>query len=226
MQVVSSGPEPFDRGGWKEHLRTADLSAGVYTLKAGGFDPQALHDEDELYVCTAGRGTLWTQTATTPIEPGVAVFVPAGEEHRFIDITEDLTLVAAFAPGEETRKDAEYWPDFEALAASEEVEVPSEHADGTPFSVPIWMVRYEDALYARSFRGSQAAWYRNAVETKWVRLSAGPVSRLAFVLPVGDFLCEEIDAAYRTKYAQYAENYLPPMLTDEIVATTLRLTPR
>jgi hypothetical protein len=29
---------------------------------------------------------------------GSVVFVPAGEEHRFVDITEELTLLVVFGP--------------------------------------------------------------------------------------------------------------------------------
>jgi len=32
-----------------------------------------------------------------PVEPGSVVFVPAGEAHKFTDITEDLALVVVFA---------------------------------------------------------------------------------------------------------------------------------
>jgi mannose-6-phosphate isomerase-like protein (cupin superfamily) len=36
--------------------------------------------------------------ATVEVTPGTALYVPAGEEHRFHDITEDLTVVVFFAP--------------------------------------------------------------------------------------------------------------------------------
>jgi hypothetical protein len=32
------------------------------------------------------------------VGPGSVVFVAAGEEHRFVDVTEDLTLLVLFAP--------------------------------------------------------------------------------------------------------------------------------
>jgi mannose-6-phosphate isomerase-like protein (cupin superfamily) len=38
-----------------------------------------------------------------PVEPGSVVFVPAGEGHKFTDITEDLALVVVFAPRYESR---------------------------------------------------------------------------------------------------------------------------
>ena len=37
------------------------------------------------------------------VEPGTVVFVPAGEEHRFVDVEEDLTVLVVFGPAEESR---------------------------------------------------------------------------------------------------------------------------
>jgi hypothetical protein len=36
------------------------------------------------------------------MRPGAVAFVPAGEEHRFIDITEDFTVLVVFGPAEGT----------------------------------------------------------------------------------------------------------------------------
>jgi quercetin dioxygenase-like cupin family protein len=88
---------------WVEHLRGPDLSVGTYSLPAGGTDPQQPHTEDEIYICTGGRATLWTPTGSVPMSPGSVAFVPAGEEHRFIDIEEDFTVIVVFAPAEGTR---------------------------------------------------------------------------------------------------------------------------
>jgi mannose-6-phosphate isomerase-like protein (cupin superfamily) len=49
-------------------------------------------------VVQAGRATLVTPAGTAAVGPGSVVFVPAGETHRFTDITEDLALVVVFAP--------------------------------------------------------------------------------------------------------------------------------
>jgi len=34
--------------------------------------------------------------------PGSVAFVPAGEEHRFIDVDEDFTVLVVFGPAEGT----------------------------------------------------------------------------------------------------------------------------
>jgi mannose-6-phosphate isomerase-like protein (cupin superfamily) len=88
---------------WAEHLRVDDLSCGTYSLAAGATDPQEPHTEDEIYICTTGRATLWTPDATAEMTPGVVTFVPAREEHRFIDIVEDFTALVVFAPPEGSR---------------------------------------------------------------------------------------------------------------------------
>uniref|UniRef100_A0AAU2VRE5 Cupin domain-containing protein n=1 Tax=Streptomyces sp. NBC_00008 TaxID=2903610 RepID=A0AAU2VRE5_9ACTN len=83
---------------WVEQLRTSDLSVGTYCIPAGGLDTQSPHTEDEIYVVTAGRAKIRTPDRTADVGPGAVVFVPAGEEHRFIDVTEDLALLVVFGP--------------------------------------------------------------------------------------------------------------------------------
>lgn len=93
--TAATGSEPNH---WAEHMASKDLSLGTYSIPAGGTDDQEPHTEDEVYVVQAGRATLVTPSGTVPVEPGSVVFVPAGETHKFTDITEDLALVVIFAP--------------------------------------------------------------------------------------------------------------------------------
>lgn len=37
--------------------------------------------------------------------PGAVLFVPAGEEHRFVDIEEPLDVIVVFGPAEYTKKE-------------------------------------------------------------------------------------------------------------------------
>ncbi|MFE1951879.1 cupin domain-containing protein [Streptomyces sp. NPDC059524] len=83
---------------WTEQLRRPDLSVGTYCIPAGGKDTQSPHTEDEIYVVTAGRATITTPDRSAEVGPGAVIFVPAGEEHRFTDITEDLALLVVFGP--------------------------------------------------------------------------------------------------------------------------------
>ena len=102
MQIFADAgmytPPDGDPNHWVVHLNSDDLSLGTYSIPAGGLDDQTPHTEDEIYVVRAGRATLVTPSGITAVEPGSVVFVPAGELHRFADITEDLALVVVFAP--------------------------------------------------------------------------------------------------------------------------------
>jgi quercetin dioxygenase-like cupin family protein len=41
-----------------------------------------------------------------PVGPGSVIYVAAGEEHRFTDVTEDLAAFVLFAPAEGARSQA------------------------------------------------------------------------------------------------------------------------
>ena len=103
MQVIAEAgaytpPDGHAPNHWVVHLNSDDLSLGTYSIPAGGQDDQTPHTEDEVYVVQAGRATLVTPSGTAAVGPGSVMFVPAGEAHRFTDITEDLALVVVFAP--------------------------------------------------------------------------------------------------------------------------------
>jgi mannose-6-phosphate isomerase-like protein (cupin superfamily) len=99
-------PEPGEGRRYTEDLRAPDLSVGTYCIPAGGKDTQAPHTEDEVYVVVSGRARLTAESGTVDVEPGSVLWVPAGEEHRFTDIAEDLTVLVFFAPAEYTRRGA------------------------------------------------------------------------------------------------------------------------
>lgn len=94
-----TAPEP-GRPHWVEHLRSARLSVGTYSMAPGGPDDQVPHTEDEVYFITMGRGRLVTSSGQIWVAPGHTVYVPAGEPHAFLDITEDFAAVVVFAPPE------------------------------------------------------------------------------------------------------------------------------
>ena len=97
-------PPSGERTHWAEHLRVSDLSAGTYSVPAGGADDQEPHTEDEIYVVTSGRARLVAGGRAAQVGPGSVIYVPAGEEHHFTDIAEDLSLLVLFAPAEYTRR--------------------------------------------------------------------------------------------------------------------------
>ena len=83
---------------WIVHLNSEDLSLGTYSIPAGGQDDQTPHTEDEIYAVQSGRATLVTTSGIIDVGPGSVVFVPAGERHKFTEVSEDLALLVVFAP--------------------------------------------------------------------------------------------------------------------------------
>ena len=83
-----------------EFLRVPAMSAGVYTLPAGGTDLQKPHQEDEMYFVVRGRARMKAGPEDRAISPGIVIFVAAQVEHRFYDIAEELELLVFFAPAE------------------------------------------------------------------------------------------------------------------------------
>jgi mannose-6-phosphate isomerase-like protein (cupin superfamily) len=85
-----------------EFLRTANesLSLGLYSLPAGGPDPQQPHSEDEVYYVVSGRGQIRVGEDDQAVGPGSIIFVAARVPHRFHSIAEDLEVVVFFAPAE------------------------------------------------------------------------------------------------------------------------------
>lgn len=104
LYTAASGGEPNH---WAEHMASADLSVGTYSIPAGGVDGQEPHREDEIYVVQSGAATLVTDSGTTEVRPGAVIFVPAGERHQFTDVRGDLALLVIFAPPEGSRAGVE-----------------------------------------------------------------------------------------------------------------------
>lgn len=83
-----------------EFLRVPALSSGLYVLPAGSTDPQRPHNQDELYYVIQGRARMKVGDEDTDVQTGSVIFVAAGVEHRFHQISEDLTVLVVFAPAE------------------------------------------------------------------------------------------------------------------------------
>jgi mannose-6-phosphate isomerase-like protein (cupin superfamily) len=86
-----------------EFLRVPDLSAGLYVLEVGVSDPQQPHAEDEVYVIMRGRCRFRAGAVERDVEAGSVLFVPARQEHRFLDVRERLEALVFFGPAEGSR---------------------------------------------------------------------------------------------------------------------------
>ena len=103
MEIVDAGrfvPAADGAPDYAEHLRVPALSVGTYSVPAGAKDDQAPHAEDEIYHVLRGQGSFTAGGRTVDAPAGVTLFVPAGEEHHFHDVTEDMTILVFFAPAE------------------------------------------------------------------------------------------------------------------------------
>jgi mannose-6-phosphate isomerase-like protein (cupin superfamily) len=84
-----------------EFLRVPAMSAGIYSLPAGGKDPQKPHREDEMYYVVSGRSMMQVGNEHRQVGPGSVIFVETEAEHRFYDIQEDMVILVFFAPAEQ-----------------------------------------------------------------------------------------------------------------------------
>jgi len=117
--------------------------------------------------------------------------------------------------------------ELDRIGSADELEITVACSDGSLRRwVPIWVVRVDDDLYVRSYRGADGAWYRQATQHAQGRIRADGLERDVTVDRPDDTVRPAIDDAYRAKYARYGAAYLQPMLTARATATTLRLTPR
>jgi quercetin dioxygenase-like cupin family protein len=85
---------------WLEFLRVPSLSMGLYRLQAGQADEQQPHTEDEVYFVISGKASFRADRQEQAVVPGSLIFVERTVEHRFVNITEDLTVLVFFAPPE------------------------------------------------------------------------------------------------------------------------------
>src|SRR5436853_7914672 len=72
-------------------------SMGIYHLPVGGKDPQHSHAADEVSVGLSGRGTLEVEGERIDVARGCVVSMDVGADHRFVDVTEDLSVLVVFA---------------------------------------------------------------------------------------------------------------------------------
>ncbi|MGC1376697.1 MAG: DUF2255 family protein [Anaerolineales bacterium] len=113
------------------------------------------------------------------------------------------------------------------VGTAEELEIAPLREDGTLRKpVTIWVVRVGDDLYVRSANGRASAWFRGVLARHEGRIQAGGVEKdVTFVEETDPTVNDQIDAAYLAKYRRYPQ-YVSPMVTPDVRAATIKLTPR
>lgn len=59
-------------------------------------DNQTPHQQDEVYIIISGSGKFLNGSDIVSFSPGDFIFVPAGQEHRFFDFTDDFSTWVIF----------------------------------------------------------------------------------------------------------------------------------
>jgi hypothetical protein len=118
------------------------------------------------------------------------------------------------------------WPaeTIDKIAASDDLHVAPYRADGTTCGTPtwIWSVVIDRRLFVRAWNGVNSSWYRSAMVQRAGKITAvGQEYQVRFTPTSGPAL-DEIDAAYRAKYA--GSPYLPPMVSTGPRAATMEIT--
>ena len=91
-KIRDSGKRPFT-------VRHARGSMVIELYAPRGTDDQQPHSQDELYFVARGSGTFVRGEESVAFQPGDALFVAAGVEHRFEDFTDDFeTWVVFYGP--------------------------------------------------------------------------------------------------------------------------------
>jgi hypothetical protein len=115
------------------------------------------------------------------------------------------------------------------IGKADELQIAPRRPNGTLYKpVTIWVVRYGEELYVRSWRGHDGAWFRGAEESHEGRIGAEGIEKdVTFAdVDASDSVNDGIDAVYRTKYQRYSARYVDPMVTSLARAATFRLVPR
>lgn len=85
----------WPEGVWDiEALRHGSMSLILFTPE--GNDYQTSHSQDELYLVIEGAGILEVEGAEISFGRGDALFVKAGERHRFTQFEQGLKMWAVF----------------------------------------------------------------------------------------------------------------------------------
>jgi hypothetical protein len=118
------------------------------------------------------------------------------------------------------------WPaaDLAKIDRADELRIATRRADGTLRSaVPIWAVTVDGFVYVRTWQRRDTGWFGHVVGAAAARIAVPDLAADVTVEDIGSRLRDEVDAAYRAKYGRYGAATVGRMVSDDAVATTLRL---
>lgn len=112
------------------------------------------------------------------------------------------------------------------IGNAEELQIASlRQDDSLRKPVTIWIVRVDNDIYVRAYKGRTSPWFRGILSRHEGQIRAGGVVKdVNFVEETNTDINAKIDSAYLTKYRRYP-TYVAPMVTPEARAATIRLVP-
>ncbi|MCW8382656.1 DUF2255 family protein [Streptomyces justiciae] len=116
--------------------------------------------------------------------------------------------------------------DIARIAAADDLHIAPFRADGVTHGTLtwIWSVVVDRRLFVRAYNGPDSRWYKSAMSRHAGRITAAGSAFDVTFAAADPSLTEQIDTAYRTKYA--GSPYLPPMVAPGPRAATVEITPR
>jgi len=114
------------------------------------------------------------------------------------------------------------------IGKEDELDIISRRNDGTLRDpVTIWVVRVDDDLYVRAYKGRSGPWFRGVLTRHEGRIQSGGVEKdVRFVEEADAALNDRIDEAFCSKYRGYDRQYVDPMVTPQARSATIKLVPR
>jgi hypothetical protein len=116
---------------------------------------------------------------------------------------------------------------LELLHRTDEIDILTPRRDGSTASRPIWVVVVDGDAYVRSWLGGKGAWYRRALADGGAAVQVGGRTLDVGLEPAQDEeLNRQVSDAFWEKYGARFRGPTEEMVTPEVEATNLRLTPR
>jgi quercetin dioxygenase-like cupin family protein len=72
----------------------------MFEVKPDGYTPYHNHPWEHEVFILEGRGSLVLEDKTVPLNPGDAVFVPAGENHQFKNASKEKLIFLCMVPNQ------------------------------------------------------------------------------------------------------------------------------
>lgn len=156
---------------------------------------------------------------------GLVCLVAIGVDQPTVAKAADQTSAAVAAPTQGTTMN---WAsaDLQKIIQADDLHIAPFREDGVTYGTPtfIWCVEVDGHLYVRAYNGTRSTWYQAALEQKAGKIVAAGMNRQVSFQPVSGAINDQIDAAYRKKYA--SSSYLAPMISERSRAATVLILPK